>query len=91
MEFGLPPNILEVTDVSQLLSLVVARDALEDAGYGEERQFDREHTGCVLGLCGHVFQAVYATDDPPAVPGVGKSAAQRRGFGSGYPEDHRED
>jgi polyketide-type polyunsaturated fatty acid synthase PfaA len=52
MEFGLPPNILEVTDVSQLLSLVVARDALEDAGYGENQQFDREHTGCVLGFVG---------------------------------------
>ncbi|MGC9395798.1 MAG: beta-ketoacyl synthase N-terminal-like domain-containing protein, partial [Anaerolineae bacterium] len=28
LEFGLPPNILEVTDVSQLLALVVARDVL---------------------------------------------------------------
>ena len=37
MEFGLPPNILEVTDVSQLLGLVVARDALEDAGYSRDR------------------------------------------------------
>ena len=35
MEFGLPPNILEVTDASQLLGLVAARDALEDAGYGK--------------------------------------------------------
>ncbi len=52
MEFGLPPNILEVTDVSQLLSLVVARDALEDAGYGENRSFDRDHTGVVLGVVG---------------------------------------
>ncbi|RPJ52116.1 MAG: hypothetical protein EHM21_00995, partial [Chloroflexi bacterium] len=52
MEFGLPPNILEVTDVSQLISLVVAKEALEDAGYGEERQFDRDHTGCVLGFVG---------------------------------------
>ena len=34
MEFGLPPNLLEVTDSSQLLGLVVARDAMEDAGYG---------------------------------------------------------
>ena len=33
MEFGLPPNILEVTDASQLLALGVARDALIDAGY----------------------------------------------------------
>ncbi|HVN56486.1 MAG TPA: beta-ketoacyl synthase N-terminal-like domain-containing protein [Anaerolineaceae bacterium] len=52
MEFGLPPNILEVTDVSQLLSLVVARDAIEDAGYNEERDFDRENTGVILGVVG---------------------------------------
>ncbi len=52
MEFGLPPNILEVTDVSQLVSLVVAKAALEDAGCGEDSQFDREHTGCVLGFVG---------------------------------------
>jgi polyketide-type polyunsaturated fatty acid synthase PfaA len=52
LEFGLPPNILEVTDVSQLLSLIVARDALEDAGYGEHREFDRDHTGVVLGVVG---------------------------------------
>jgi acyl transferase domain-containing protein len=52
MEFGLPPNILEVTDVSQLLSLVVARDALENAGYGESREFDREHVGVILGVVG---------------------------------------
>lgn len=52
MEFGLPPNILEVTDVSQLISLVVAKAALEDAGCGEDSQFDREHTGCVLGFVG---------------------------------------
>ncbi len=43
MEFGLPPNILEVTDVSQLLSLVVARDALEDAGYGEDGSSTASH------------------------------------------------
>ncbi|MDR3573813.1 MAG: beta-ketoacyl synthase N-terminal-like domain-containing protein [Anaerolineaceae bacterium] len=51
-EFGLPPNILEVTDVSQLLSLVVAKDVLEDAGYGEGREFDRENTGVILGVVG---------------------------------------
>jgi len=52
IEFGLPPNILEVTDVSQLLALVVARDALEDAGYGEGSEFDRAHTGVTLGVVG---------------------------------------
>ncbi|HLP88966.1 MAG TPA: beta-ketoacyl synthase N-terminal-like domain-containing protein [Nostocaceae cyanobacterium] len=50
MEFGIPPSILEVTDVSQLLSLVVAKAAMEDAGYGENRDFDREYTGVVLGV-----------------------------------------
>lgn len=50
MEFGLPPNILEVTDVSQLLSLVVAKEAMEDAGYGEEKVFDREMVGVILGV-----------------------------------------
>jgi len=35
MEFGLPPNILEVTDSSQLLSLLVARDLLKDCGYND--------------------------------------------------------
>ncbi|MFQ4140979.1 SDR family NAD(P)-dependent oxidoreductase [Chlorogloeopsis sp. ULAP02] len=50
MEFGLPPNVLEVTDVSQLLSLVVAKAAMEDAGYGEKSQFNRERTGVILGV-----------------------------------------
>ncbi len=58
LEFGLPPNILEVTDTAQLLSLVVARDVLEDAGYGNGnangvgRQFDRSRTGVILGIAG---------------------------------------
>ena len=50
MEFGLPPNILEVTDISQLLGLVVAKEALEDAGYGTSRQFNHERTGVILGV-----------------------------------------
>ena len=32
LEFGMPPNVLEVTDVAQMLYLVVAKQALEDAG-----------------------------------------------------------
>lgn len=52
IEFGLPPNLLEVTDSSQLLGLVVARDAMEDAGYGQDSDFDRENTGVVLGVAG---------------------------------------
>lgn len=50
MEFGLPPNILEVTDVSQLLSLVIAKEAMQDANYSELREFNRENVGVVLGV-----------------------------------------
>ncbi|MCU0520635.1 MAG: polyketide synthase, partial [Anaerolineae bacterium] len=55
MAFGIPPSQLEVTDTSQLLSLVVARDLFADAGYGEEfggRAFDRGRVGVVLGIAG---------------------------------------
>ncbi|MCU7938437.1 MAG: SDR family oxidoreductase [gamma proteobacterium symbiont of Bathyaustriella thionipta] len=51
MEFGLPPNILEVTDSSQLLSLVVARDLIKDCGY-IDGEFDRQNTGVILGVGG---------------------------------------
>jgi acyl transferase domain-containing protein len=50
MDFGIPPNILEATDISQLLSLVVAKAALEDAGYGNDSDFNREQTGVILGV-----------------------------------------
>ncbi len=52
MEFGLPPNTLELIDVSQLLSLVMAKEALEDAGYGESSSFDRDKIGITLGVGG---------------------------------------
>ncbi len=52
LEFGLPPNILEVTDVSQLLALVVARDLMADAGYADGRAFDRSRVGVILGVAG---------------------------------------
>lgn len=52
MEYGLPPNILEVTDIAQLLGLHVARQVLEDAGYGAGKEFDRDRTGVILGVVG---------------------------------------
>ena len=51
-EFGLPPNILEATDVTQLLSLLVAKECLEDSGYGEGKDFNRENVGVILGFVG---------------------------------------
>ncbi|MBW4633316.1 MAG: acyltransferase domain-containing protein [Iphinoe sp. HA4291-MV1] len=53
MEFGIPPSILEVTDVAQLLSLVVAKEAMEDAGYDTSREFNRETIGVILGVAGN--------------------------------------
>lgn len=52
LEFGLPPNILEITDVSQMLALTVAKQAMEDAGYGETKNFNRMQTGVILGIGG---------------------------------------
>ncbi|MBO2604406.1 SDR family NAD(P)-dependent oxidoreductase [Shewanella algae] len=52
MEFGLPPNILELTDTSQLLSLVIAKEVLEDAGIHEGSDYDRDRIGITLGIGG---------------------------------------
>ncbi|MDW7754985.1 MAG: beta-ketoacyl synthase N-terminal-like domain-containing protein [Brevefilum sp.] len=51
-EFGLPPNILEATDVSQLLALVAAKACLEDGGYGDSEGVSRENVGVILGMVG---------------------------------------
>ncbi|MET7768274.1 SDR family NAD(P)-dependent oxidoreductase [Nocardia sp. NPDC005366] len=52
MEFGLPPNQLEVTGVLQLLSLVVAKQTLADAGAPRSTWYDPSRTGCILGVIG---------------------------------------
>lgn len=51
-EFGLPPNQLEVTTVVQLLSLLVARDVLSDAGAVGSEWYQPQRTGVVLGVAG---------------------------------------
>ena len=51
-EFGIPPSSLEATDSSQLLALVAAKMAIEDAGYGNGRQFNRDRTSVILGVTG---------------------------------------
>ncbi len=50
MEFGLPPNLLELTDTSQLLSLLVAKDVLADAGITDNT--DKNNIGITLGVGG---------------------------------------
>jgi acyl transferase domain-containing protein len=52
LAFGIPPNALEATDTSQLLGMLVAERALEDAGYGNGRVFDRDRVGVILGVTG---------------------------------------
>ncbi|MHC4924719.1 MAG: beta-ketoacyl synthase N-terminal-like domain-containing protein, partial [Planctomycetota bacterium] len=52
MEFGVSPNALEATDSAQLLGLMVARRALEDAGYDKDASFDRTRASVVLGVTG---------------------------------------
>ncbi len=51
-EFGIPPTTLEATDTSQLLGLMAAKAALENAGYGNGKPFNRERTSVILGVTG---------------------------------------
>src|SRR3954463_8374908 len=54
LDFGIAPNNLDATDTTQLLGLMVARQALEDAGYGEgsARPLDRSRVSVILGVTG---------------------------------------
>ncbi len=54
MDFGIAPTAIEATDTTQLLGLMVARRALEDAGYGGAgaRAFDRDRVSVILGVTG---------------------------------------
>jgi len=51
-EFGLAPNALEATDSAQLLGLLAAKMALQDAGYGPGKEFDRSRVSVILGVTG---------------------------------------
>ena len=51
-EFGIPPSSLEATDTSQLLGLVVAKNAIEDAFGRTDNGFDRSRTSVILGVTG---------------------------------------
>ncbi len=56
--YGMSPNNIEATDTTQLLGMMVARQALLDAGYstgkdaGDGREFDRDRTSVILGITG---------------------------------------
>jgi malonyl CoA-acyl carrier protein transacylase len=56
--YGMSPNNIEATDTTQLLGMMVARQALLDAGYstgkdaGDGKEFDRDRTSVILGITG---------------------------------------
>ena len=54
LDFGIAPHNLEATDTTQLLGLMVARAALDDAGYGEGsmKPLDRDRVSVILGVTG---------------------------------------
>nr|WP_281415421.1 type I polyketide synthase [Pelotalea chapellei] len=52
MEYNIPPSTMEAIDTSQLLGLVAADQALKDAGYGPEREYDRNRVSVILGVTG---------------------------------------
>ncbi len=47
---GIPPSLLPATDTAQLLSLMVARVALEECFGGPVDQADRSRVSCILGV-----------------------------------------
>jgi acyl transferase domain-containing protein/NAD(P)-dependent dehydrogenase (short-subunit alcohol dehydrogenase family)/acyl carrier protein len=51
-EFGIPPSSLEATDTSQLLALLIAKKAVEDAFDKTESGFNRNRTSVILGVTG---------------------------------------
>jgi len=52
LEFGIPPNLLPATDTAQLLSLIVAKNVLDDVARGGALKVDRERTSVMLGFSG---------------------------------------
>ena len=58
LAFGIAPNDIEATDTTQLLGLMVAQQALEDAGYGEKGSFDRDRASVILGVTGTLELAI---------------------------------
>lgn len=51
LDFGIPPQSLAAIEPTQLLTLLVAKRAMEDAGYGE-KQIDRENISVIIGAEG---------------------------------------
>ncbi|MCC9070758.1 SDR family NAD(P)-dependent oxidoreductase [Flavobacterium sp. F-65] len=51
LDFGIPPQSLAAIEPTQLLTLLVAKRAMEDAGYGE-KQINRDNISVIIGAEG---------------------------------------
>ena len=50
LSFGIPPKTIPATDTAQLLSLVVARQVLEDAFGAQFEEMDKDRMSVILGV-----------------------------------------
>ena len=50
LHFGIPPNQIDATDTAQLLALIVAQQALDEAEQATSGTIDRKRTSCILGV-----------------------------------------
>ncbi len=61
VKFGIPPTHLESIDTTQLLGLIVARQALQDAGLDPDGDgWDRDRVSAILGITGTQEMAITA-------------------------------
>ncbi|UZR28830.1 type I polyketide synthase [Methylococcus mesophilus] len=81
-EWGIPPAAVKSIEPMQLLALVVAKQALDDAGL-DRRPFPRERTASIFGAGGmhdlgtiYVFRTLLA-HYLPKVPGISEPARQQ--------------
>ncbi len=86
LDFGIAPNNLDATDTTQLLGLLVARRALEDAGYGEgsSKPLDRSRVSVILGVTGTLELVI------PLGARLGHPIWRRALKASGVPHDQAE-
>ncbi|MCP4211129.1 MAG: hypothetical protein GY764_06580 [Halieaceae bacterium] len=52
MAYGVPPTVVQQTDTSQLLGLIVAQQVLEDASGGDFQHIEKSRISVILGAAG---------------------------------------
>lgn len=59
--FGVPPNTIPVIDSSQLLSLIVAKQVMDDASANQSKPIDLNRMSIILGVTGGQGQLEYTS------------------------------